>query len=411
MKTTYNNLALQGRYTRHADLCGHKRMNICFIILIIMLFPACNAHREEADHNTYDHREDGEDAFAESSNIIRFSESQAGKAGLLVELPETIPFGQVIKTTAQILSGQSDERIIPARTDGIVVFTGSSVTEGKTVSAGQGLFVISGAGLAENSINTRLLEAQSVYEKAAADYQRAQDLVKEKIVSEKEFLQTKSDYETAKAQYDNLHKHFSSSGQQVSSPLSGYIKQLYVTNGQYVSAGDALVSVSESKSLLLKADVPLKYAPLLHSVKTAVVRCMNNKESYTLASLNGKILSFGKSVNDDNFMLPVTFQIDNRAGFIPGSFVEIYIRTSSGKPVVTVPNTALTEEQGLYFVYVRRDAEVYEKREVQTGVSDGMRTEIVSGLGSDEAIVVRGAVSVKLAQGSGAADAHAGHTH
>jgi RND family efflux transporter MFP subunit len=394
-----------------------------------ILFSACHSHKEGHDHeheghshnHAHDHNghehsdseedDDEDDGEPASPNAIRFSEAQAQRTGLVAELPETIPFGQVIKTTAQILSGQSDEVIISARTEGIVVFAGMSVTEGKDVRAGQRLFTVSGSGLAENSVNIRLAEAQSTCEKAAADYRRAQDLVKDKIVSEKEFLQIKSDYERAKAQYDNLHKNFSSGGQQVSSPLSGYIKQLYVANGQYVAAGDALVSVSKSKSLLLKADVHPKSAPLLHTIKTAAVRSMNKKETYTLASLNGKVLSFGKSVNGDNYLLPVTFQIDNKAGFIPGSFVEIYIQASSEKPVLTVPNTALTEEQGLYFVYVQLHPEQYEKREVTTGVTNGIRTEILSGLTAAERVVTKGAVSVKLAQAPGALDPHAGHVH
>jgi RND family efflux transporter MFP subunit len=345
-----------------------------------------------------------------ASNTVVFPKEQSWKIDFATELPVVEPFGQVIRTTAQTLSNQSEETIITARTDGVVVFAGASVTEGKDVRAGEWLFTISGAGWSENDLNIRIAEAKNNYEKAAADYKRAQTLVLDKIVSEKEFLQLKSEYETAKAVYDNLHKNFSN-GQQVASPLSGYIKQLFVSNGQYVAAGDPLVTVSNNKTMLLKADVQAKYAALLPTVKTAYVRSVDKETVYSLEDLNGKILSFGKSVNEDNFLIPVTFRVDNKAGFISGGFVEIFIQSSSGKPVITVPHTALIEEQGLYFVYVQLTPEQFEKREVKTGTTNGRRTEIISGLSENERIVSKGAISVKLAQASGTVDAHTGHAH
>jgi hypothetical protein len=138
---------------------------------------------------------------------------------------------------------------------------------------------------------------------------------------------------------------------------------------------------------------------------------MNKQRTYSLSELNGKILSYGKSLNENNYMLPVTFQIDNRSDFIPGSFVEIYIKIQADRPVMTIPNTSITEEQGIYFVYVQITPESFEKREIQTGMTDGRKTEVRSGLKPDEKVVSKGAVSVKLAQSAGTLDTEAGHAH
>ena len=78
---------------------------------------------------------------------------------------------------------------------------------------------------------------------------------------------------------------------------------------------------------------------------------------------------------------------------------------------MTVPNSSLVEEMGNYFVFVQLTPEFFEKREVKTGKSNGLRTEILSGLKENERIVGKGAVLVKLAQASGKLDAHAGHVH
>lgn len=427
---------------------------ICFIIILGLAFYACSNkphthsgeththadgtvhegadHDQSHDHSGHDHEHDTDhnhshdhdlehgpdcdhdhshDEEVSNPNGITFTKVQASKIDFAVETPSIEPFGQVVKTTAQIQSSQNDETIVSARTAGIVLFSGNNIVEGQSIGSGQTLFTISGTGMAENNVNVRFIEAKNNFEKAQADYNRAEELAKEKIVSDKEFLQIKSEYETAKAVYDNLHKNFSDKGQRVSGSAGGYIKQLFVSNGQYVEEGQALVSISKNKSLLLKADIQTKYASLLPFISTANIRTMDKQITYSLEDLNGKVLSYGKSVNEDNYMLPVTFQIDNKAGFIPGGFVEVYIRTKSEQPVMTIPQTALTEEQGLYFVYVQLATESYEKREVKTGMTDGIRTEIIRGLNKNEKVVTRGAMSVKLAQASGALDPHAGHVH
>ena len=62
-------------------------------------------------------------------------------------------------------------------------------------------------------------------------------------------------------------------------------------------------------------------------------------------------------------------------------------------------------------MYVQLTPEYFEKRLVKTGVSDGKRIEILEGLSGNERVVSTGAILVKLAQASGALDAHSGHVH
>ncbi|MDR2621834.1 MAG: efflux RND transporter periplasmic adaptor subunit [Dysgonamonadaceae bacterium] len=356
-------------------------------------------------------REGHDDNETQPEGVIYFHSEQQEKINFAVELPRVEPFGQVIKTTAQVLSAPEDEAIIPARTSGIVLFSGNNPAEGQAVKAGQPLFTISGAGLTDYNSQVRYTEALNNYKKAESDYQRAMELKDNQIVSEKDFLQIRADYENAKAVYNNIYQNYSSRGQQISAPFQGYVKQVFVENGQFVEEGQALAAVSKNKTLLLRAEVRTKYAALLPRLSSASVVSPDKSETYGLEELNGKILSFGKSINTGNYLIPVNIRIDNKAAFIPGGFVEVYLKTRSENPVVTIPVSALTEEQGVYFVFVQLSPETFEKREVTIGISDGIRTEVRSGLDKDEKIVTQGAVSVKLAQSAGALDTEAGHAH
>ncbi|MDZ7878372.1 MAG: efflux RND transporter periplasmic adaptor subunit [Saprospiraceae bacterium] len=300
------------------------------------------------------------------TNTSVFTKEQSWKVDFATEYPRTGPFGQVIKTTALIEPANGDELVITAKTSGMVRLTSNSLLEGQEVRSGQVLFSVSSNELAENNFGVKFTEAQSNYEKAKADYERVSELAKDKIVSEKDLLTAKNSFENAKAVYDNLNRNFNTNGQSVSSPMRGFVKQLLVKNGAYVEAGQPLLVVSQNKTLKLTAQVPQKYAGILNTVQSANIRTLNENQTYTLEALNGKVLSVGQAANSDNFLIPVSIQINNTGNFIPGSFVEVFLKTLTNQQAFTVPNTALLEEQGVFFVWVQITPELFRK----TGSND-----------------------------------------
>ena len=345
------------------------------------------------------------------TNTTVFTKEQSWKVDFATDFPRNESFGQIIKTTAQVQSSQGDEIIVSAKTNGIVMISGNAVLEGKDVSKGQALFSISGSELADNNISVRYAEAKNNLEKAKADYERSTELAKDKIVSAKDLLSAKNQYDNAKAIFDNLNNNFSSSGQSVKSPMSGFVKQVLVKNGAYIEAGQPIVIVAQNKTLLLNAEVQQKYASMLGSIASANIRTVQDNQTYSLEQLNGKVLSFGKATNSDNFLIPVALQIDNMGSFTAGGFVEVYLKTLTNTLALTVPTTSLLEDQGTFYVYVQVTPELFEKREVKIGATDGLRTEIKTGLNNGERVVTLGAILIKLAQATGTLDAHSGHVH
>ena len=74
-----------------------------------------------------------------------------------------------------------------------------------------------------------------------------------------------------------------------------------------------------------------------------------------------------------------------------------------------MPVSAITEEQGLYFVYIKIDDEHYIKQEVTLGETDGARVLILSGLEDGDKVVTNGVYQVKLAATTSAIPE--GHVH
>ncbi len=185
-----------------------------------------------------------------------FTKEQSWKIDFSTDTPEKGPFGQVIKTTALIQASPAGEAIITAKASGFVSLSGNNLLEGREVSAGQVLFTIAGGAMAENNFSVKYSEAKNNYEKAKADYERAKDLSADKIVSEKELLEIKNRYDNARALFENLNANFDASGQKVTSPVNGYIKQVFVSNGTYTEAGKPLISVSQNKTLIINCRCP-----------------------------------------------------------------------------------------------------------------------------------------------------------
>jgi membrane fusion protein, heavy metal efflux system len=398
---SFNLVALQAGTTQLVYKIYHQQKERQLVVPNVYVF----ANDDEAHHAIHEFEEPSE------INTVSFTKEQSWKTDFATQTCTEGPFFQLIKTSARIHPAQGDEMVISAKTPGLIRFTSENIMEGKKVSSGQKLFAISGSGMSDNNANIRFIESQNKYERMNKEYERSKGLYADRIISEKDFLSVKNEYENAKAQFEDLVKNFNSSGQQVTCPLSGFISQVFVQNGQYVEAGQALAIVSQNQKLILHADVQQKFAPILGLISTATLRTLHNNQTYTLEELNGKILAFGRNANSDNHLIPVSLQIDNKVDFVPGGFVEVFLKSASPNKVLSIPNSALVEEQGVFFVFVQVNPELFQKREVKTGSSDGISTVIVKGLSAGERIVSKGAMLVKLAQAAGELDPHSGHVH
>jgi RND family efflux transporter MFP subunit len=358
-----------------------------------------HAEGEHNDHDGHNHSEDdghnhGAEGKKEHTDDISFTEEQAKAVGLTVEAVTAGVFNQVIKTSGQVQAAQGDEASIVATSNGIVSFVNSSITEGSAVRAGEAIVIVSAKNLQDGDPT---IKARIEYETAQKDFQRAEELVKDQIISAKEFEQSRLRYETAKAVYKGQSANITTSGVKVTSPINGYIKNRLVGQGEYVSVGQPIVTVSQNKRLQLRAEVSENYFKSLKSIGSANFKMSYDKAIYKLSDLNGRLLSFGKASDGQSFYIPVTFEFDNIGDVIPGSFAEVFLLSTPQNNVLSVPTSSITEEQGLYFVYLKVHDEEYKKQEVSIGQNNGERVQILAGLNTGDKVVTKGVYQVKLA--------------
>ena len=361
-------------------------------------------HEHETGKEHAGHSHESEEA--KHSDEIIFPKAQAAKTTFEVREIQPASFNQVVKTTGRVLAAPGDEAVIVATSNGVVSFSSNKLTEGTKVQKGQSLFQISSKDIAEGDYYTKV---KATYEAAKASYDRAEALVKDKIISQKEFESTKLEFENAKTAYDAVSNNKTAKGVSVNAPINGHMKNILVKEGEYITVGQPLATVSQNQRLVLRAEVSQRYYNAMQSVKSANFKTPYDNKVYSLEDLNGRLLSFGKTSNENSFFIPVSFEFDNKGEVIPGSFVEVYLISAPIENTLSIPVSALTNEMGIYYVYVQIDEEGYRKQEVALGANNGKEVQIIKGLHPGDRVVTKGAYQVKMASASGAIP-H-GHSH
>ncbi len=369
------------------------------------------AHEHEAGH-VHDHEHEHEHTADEHTGEthageIAFKKAQAEAVGLQTRKVTPGAFTNVIKASGRVLAAQGEESTIVATVPGVVVFGKLPFIEGTAVRKGQPILNLASSNLSEGNVAIR---TQSAYEKAKKEYERMQSLIGDKIVSAKDFEQARLNYENAKTAWEAVKGKQTSDGVSVVAPQNGYLKNLLVKEGDYVSVGQPLATVTQNNRLMLRAEVSEKYYQSLPVIRSANFRTPYDDQTYQLSELHGRLLSYGKSSDANAFYIPVTFEFDNKGAIIPGSFVEIYLLTAPMENVISVPASALIEEQGIYSVFVKEHEEAYRKVSVTLGADNGKEVQILSGLKAGDEVVTEGAYQIKLASASNAIPAHT-HNH
>ena len=369
------------------------------------------AHEHEAGHvhdHDHEHEHTADEHTGEThAGEIAFKKAQAEAVGLQTRKVTPGAFTNVIKASGRVLAAQGEESTIVATVPGVVVFGKLPFIEGTAVRKGQPILNLASSNLSEGNVAIR---TQSAYEKAKKEYERMQSLIGDKIVSAKDFEQARLNYENAKTAWEAVKGKQTSDGVSVVAPQNGYLKNLLVKEGDYVSVGQPLATVTQNNRLMLRAEVSEKYYQSLPVIRSANFRTPYDDQTYQLSELHGRLLSYGKSSDANAFYIPVTFEFDNKGAIIPGSFVEIYLLTAPMENVISVPASALIEEQGIYSVFVKEHEEAYRKVSVTLGADNGKEVQILSGLKAGDEVVTEGAYQIKLASASNAIPAHT-HNH
>ena len=356
-------------------------------------------HHEEEEAHAHGHE-------AHGAGEVVFKKQDAEAIGLQTRTMQPGVFSEVIKTSGQIQAAQGTETVLVATVPGVVTLGDTRFVDGTSVRRGQPVLTLASNALSDGDVAIRVKNA---YLTAKREFERMEQLVGDKIVSQKDYEQARLAYENAKVAYDAINGKQSVRGVAVTAPMNGFLKNILVKEGDYVTVGQPLATISQNSRLVLRADVSEKNYARLPMIRSAHFKTPYDDKVYKLDELDGRLLSYGKSSGNNSFYIPVLFEFDNKGAVIAGSYVEVYLLGKPMEQVLSVPVSALVEEQGLYCVYLRLDEDCYKKQYVTLGADNGEAVQILSGLKAGDEVVTKGAYQIKLASASNAIPAHTHH--
>ncbi len=349
--------------------------------------------------------------MGDGGDEITYLKEQAWKVDFAIAEARKESIQDVIKVAGEFRALKGEEKMISSKRSGIVTFINSKLQEGRDLRSGETVFAVSSKGLLENNLSAKIDLAKTELDRTKADLNRAETLFADQILSAKEYDKRQADFKMAQSKYSSLTGQGKGTiSESLFSPISGIIKSILVSDGQFVNEGEPLMVVSQNRKLQLVADVPQQFQSQLYNIKSANFKPSGSKEVESIDKYKGKLLTVGKSVDMQTGFIPIVFELQNIGNLLPGTFTEVYLKTNRSQDALVIPKSAIMKDYESHYVFVQTGGESFEKREVKLGIDDGEHIQILSGVKQGEWLVSRGAYQIKMASMSNSIPAH-GHSH
>jgi multidrug efflux system membrane fusion protein len=264
---------------------------------------------------------------------------------------------------------------------------------GEMVKAGDKLFTID-----PRPYQAALEAAAARAALADADLKRAQTLLADKAVPQREFEQRRNDAAVARAALVTAKLNLEYT--QIEAPISGRLSRAEITLGNLVEAGPnapVLTSIVSSDPIYADFEVDestyLQYAQAQstqngQSAKIPVSLSLMGEDGFPH---KGKIDSFDNRLNQTSGTIRVRASFENKDGvLVPGLFARMRIGETDTTKALLITDRAVGTDQNKRFVLVVGKDNKVEYREVKLGhAAEGLRI-VQSGLKAGEKIVVSG---------------------
>jgi RND family efflux transporter MFP subunit len=278
------------------------------------------------------------------------------------------------------------------------------------VKQGDVLVTISPSADANSSIE----KIKSDYLLAKSEYDRVNNLFNMKAAPQKRLDEAKFDFEAKQASYNSLIDQikFTDNGYAIVSPIDGYIENTTISLGSHINSGQELFTIINPTRLILKIYVPASKFELANNSNDASFKIEGYEKELRISDLKGRKISVSTSLDNVSRTVPVYFEFNNPENKIKvGMYAEVFLKAGEPAEYISIPETAIVDEDGLHTTYVQLEGEAFQKRILKTGITDGGYIQILDGLKVGERIVTKGAYQVRLAALSPESAIGHGHAH
>jgi membrane fusion protein (multidrug efflux system) len=246
-----------------------------------------------------------------------------------------------------------------------------------------------------------VMQAKASLDLAEAEFGRIASLLDQKVVSQSEYDQRRSQVDAARQQFqvarnvaEQSYRSLEAARARVAlarkaqadttirAPFSGVVAERLVSVGDYVTRGARVATVVRIDPLRVELTVPEQAVSLVkvgQPVRIAV-------DAYPGETFEATVRYVSPSLRADQRALTVEAIAQNRDGRLkPGLFATASIQQPVSAPALLVPATAVETISGTARVYTIKDGKAAE-RIVTIGETVGDRVELTSGVTQGEIV-------------------------
>ena len=289
--------------------------------------------------------------------------------------------------TIAAVQGVTVSADLPGTVDRIGFESGQYVREGEVLAL-----------LDTRQEQAQLAAAEAQRELARLNYARMEGLLNENVISRAEFDRATADYRQTDAHVGEIRAAIER--KTIRAPFSGLLGIRHVNLGQYLSGGDALVTLQSMNPIYVNFGVPQQATGQMRTGRPVRVTVGD------LAGLEftGRITAVDSVVDESTRNVQVQATLANPDGKLrPGMFVQAEVILGAASTVVTLPASAISYApygDSVFVVTELKDQSGKSYRGVRQqvvklGGTRGDQVAVVSGVKSGDEVVTSGVFKLR----------------
>ena len=269
--------------------------------------------------------------------------------------------------------------------------------DGSFVQEGDVLFVIDQARYqaAASAAEAALEKAKASLKQIQSNYNREITLYKDKMLSKADLEVAESNLATAKANVKSAQASLDLAKldlqyTEVRSPISGYIGKALMTKGNLATAG-----VNKLARVIQMDPIRVVFSITDKERLAGLDQLTTQQPDIQISLPNGQTIEIPQAtvfadneINAQTATIAVYAQAQNQDNkLIPGNYVNVTVSTDKFRPVILIPQTAVSQDaSGQYVMTVNADNVVVQKYITLGDVVDGQYV-VISGLEDGDRVV------------------------
>jgi membrane fusion protein (multidrug efflux system) len=255
-----------------------------------------------------------------------------------------------------------------------------SIREGDRVGAHQRLLRI-GRG---RGARARLASDREELRKARDELDRVHRLVDARAVPGEWLDKARADHERARAQAEAGEE--SAGDYDVRAPWSGLVSRVLVSDGNYVAPRTVLVEMFDPHTLVVRIALPEAFALGLSEKAAAHVTL----DAVPGRQFKGELARLYPDLDRKLRTRVAELVLQGAPPLVPGAFARVQLAVESIPDALVVPASAVISlDEGARAVFVVDSGRAVRRR-IETGLDDGRRVQLRSGVRPGEEVVVAG---------------------